>query len=207
MTTGLQSFLITYLNQNFGRFDDIKLNHFPFHEFNSDESKELSRLCQNISDFGYEYVVNKIGDESFVSLLNTASEYGVFVEAGIGDSYLGIFIISQMLLEPFASNGYCEIMCRSNVYKAASEDLRKMSCFLMILATFVNDKSFKGKDSMYYINVVSDIFSSQLTRSDIEEISHKLISESTNFFTCKSSQPQPKATVSDESSPNQNEQK
>ena len=156
------------LNNHFREFGAVSESCFPDDEFSKREARSLKQLCEEIQIHGYEIVEKKIDDEAFLYTLDTGAEYGVFVESEVGASYLGIFIVAQMLMEPSASFSFIKKMLRSSVYYAADSDLQKLARFLLFLATFVKNK--KNRSSQYNMHAGFHLRTLKIDELDVFEI-------------------------------------
>ncbi|MGD0058885.1 MAG: hypothetical protein ABSD58_05645 [Verrucomicrobiia bacterium] len=145
MAGNVKSLVYECLNADFRKFSILDTTCFPDHEFDTEEADRLCRFCLDIQESGYDAIEPRLVDKPGRDLLDLAAEYGVFVDARIGEAYLGVFILGQMLMQPYAREGFCSAMMRSEVYQSAKEETKQYARFLMLLATFVPGKYFNNQ--------------------------------------------------------------
>jgi hypothetical protein len=131
----LNSWAYAVLNKKFRNFAQIVDSMFPLHEYHPEEVPRLVALCRMIQREGYQAIEKSLPDKQFSATFNTATEYGAFVRAEIGDAYLGLFVAAQMLTKPLASAGFATAMVRSSVYQSASHQTQGIARFLMFLVS------------------------------------------------------------------------
>ncbi len=145
MDEELKSTLYACLNTRFREFPNLDNSFFPPDEFNTEEAESLCQFCLIIREQGYDFIEKRLAEKTGRDLLDLAAEYGVFTDARVGESYLGVFIVGQMLMEPYGEAGFCERMMRSGVYRHARPETKHFARFLMLLATFIPGKYLKDR--------------------------------------------------------------
>jgi hypothetical protein len=148
----LKSMLYACLNARFREFSILDRACFPAHEFDEKEAEMLCRFCSAIQERGYEFIEPQLVEKTARDTLDLAAEYGAFVDPRVGESYLGVFVVGQMLMQPYAGEGFCEVMMRSQVYRQTTPETKHFARFLMLMATFVPGKYFADK----YRETISD---------------------------------------------------
>jgi hypothetical protein len=134
----MQKFLINTLDQHFRPTKPVNASLFPRHEFDEDEAIQLKSFCDILYAEGYEAVFQQYESSKMRDILDLSSEYGCFVEKEASPWYLGVFIMAECLMEPYASDSFSDEMVRSNVFAAASSEYKNAALWLMLMAFFCN---------------------------------------------------------------------
>ena len=127
------------LERDYRQFPDVvTMDLFPPDEFSEDEARTLCALCETIQKEGYAALASQCKRSQGVrNAIQLAAGYGMFAKAGVGDSYLGVFIAAEMLMEPDATSSFLPGMLRSEVFLAAKERVQGASEVLMEVAALV----------------------------------------------------------------------
>jgi hypothetical protein len=175
MAGNVKSMLYECLNTDFRKFSVLDSTCFPGHEFNAEEADRLCRFCLDIQEHGYDAIEPRLLDKPGRDLLDLAAEYGVFVDAKIGDAYLGVFILGQTLMQPYATEGFCSEMMRSGVYRHAKEETKQYARFLMLLATFVPGKYLDNlQRQTMSLEQIDEAVELKIAELDMRQIAPKL---------------------------------
>ena len=145
MDEDLKSTLYACLNARFRQFPQLENSFFPFDEFDAKEAESLCQFCLSIREQGYDSIEKRLTEKAGRDLLDLAAEYGMFADARVGESYLGVFVVGQMLMQPYGREGFCEGMIRSEVYRHARPETQHFARFLMLLATFLPGKYLQDR--------------------------------------------------------------
>lgn len=154
----IRQFIIDCLDKYFAAFPTVTTDMFPDDEFSCEEAMQLKRLCMDIHKRGYGFICDDIVNDDLKILLVTATEYGVFVDEKIGYQYLGLYIITHLLMTPFSVESYCSEILRSGIYKNSSSFVKDLSRFLMLLATFDSNKYISSSRGEAFNDLIVDEF-------------------------------------------------
>ena len=132
----MRHFILAALNQNFRPGGEISAALFPDDEFDANEALALQRFCERIRLEGYDFIVAQKAEPAIHDLLDLAAGYGHFVERAASPWYLGVFIVAELVMEPYARESFYEPMLRSSVLAATPANCKSQAQFLMLLAFF-----------------------------------------------------------------------
>jgi hypothetical protein len=91
MDEDLKSTLYAVLNTHFRQFPHLENSFFPPDEFDAEEAESLCQFCLSIREQGYDSIEKGLAEKTGRDLLDLATEYGVFVDARVGEPYLGVW--------------------------------------------------------------------------------------------------------------------
>ncbi len=114
--TILGQLVMKVLNERYRSFDGLSEAWFPEDEWNKQEQKVLVNLCSCIEHAGYDYCEQLAQTEEGKEKLNLLAGYYIFVDNTTCKSLLGVAIVAELLMEPFASISYGADLGRSELF-------------------------------------------------------------------------------------------
>ena len=98
----MRHFILAALNQNFRPGGEVSAALFQDDEFDANEALALQRFCERIRLEGYEFIPAQKDETAIRDILDLAAGYGHFVVREASPWYLGVFIVAELVMEPYA---------------------------------------------------------------------------------------------------------
>jgi len=133
-SNGLARFVIGALDRRFRVFPVQRTSLYPSDEFDEQEARLLMAMCDRLRSDGYSWIVHESTEPRCRELLDLAAGYGSFVSWENGFSYLGLFIVSELIMDPFAAESFGPEMIRSEVFREVDRLIQDAALILMFLS-------------------------------------------------------------------------